>query len=377
MTTLGNHVTLVNESVVYGETAEDDTIQCDYAIPDDYRAAEKPRLGDSYPGDTAPWGYIVVETGSFTAPRDNDRGGFITGVKYARAKVPFESGINGVHEIARRKRTGRLGRRMGTRVFLVADSNADALAELNFPELTPMEKVGDWTPALLREKEIERRWRVGIAKITALYDTYAQMGEVLTLGNGVLECDAHAILAPVRFADEKNTKAIEVIQYNSTTKTLRKWAVIKGTQDWPRIRAMLRVRVVLVDDELRELAPLLGKFNSDSCSKIIGATAKELWFVDFQFRQRNKYSQGNLNDCLIFLAYQPGGWHGGDINADAFTVELQELRNLQQPDYAADNATLTGMTRIVPTWIPVSGTATINVLPDKTASFNIINGYLK
>jgi hypothetical protein len=371
--TLGANVTLVPESVVYGETLEDYLLQCDYSIPPGFRAAQTPKLGDPYPGDTAPWGYIVVETGSATAYHGVDRGAYLTGVKYAKPKIPFTSGIPGLYEIARKKATARLGRRLGERVFLAADANADALAEANLAEGVPMEGSGSWMAAVLREKTIERRWRVGIAKITAQYDSYAQMGEVMVVGKGLLECDAESILKDFPDIDSQlGGHQVDVPYFDTDKDKIMCWLPIKGPCDYKisLVRAKLRIRVILSSSNLASLCPLVGKINSDACPHIIGAGKWQLWFVDLSFRQR-KYGQSSLYDCIIYLLYHPVAWEEETV------VQLHEHSIIQQPVRRGATYMDTGQKQRLSHWIPQTGTANIKKMkPADEASFALINGYL-
>jgi hypothetical protein len=367
---LGANVILVPESVSYSETLEDYLLQCDYSIPPDFRAAQTPQLGDPYPGDTAPWGYIVVETGSATAYRGVDRGAYLTGVKYAKPKVPFTSGMTGLYEIARKKATGRRGRYLGERVFLATDAAADALAEANLAEGVAMEGSGSWSWAVLREKAIERRWRVGIAKITARYDSYAEMGEVLVVGKGRLECDSESILKDIPDIDSQlGGHQVDVPYLDTDDDTFKCWMPIKGPFDYKvsLVRAKLRIRVILSSSNLASLCPLVGMINSDACPKIIGAGKGQLWFSDLNFRQR-KYGQSTLYDCIIFLLYNPVPWE------DETVVQLHKFRAIQVPVLAADE-TDTGQKHRSREWLPVADT-TKKMKPAAEASFAIINGYL-
>lgn len=384
MTTLGPNVTLVEHSIVPSETLEDYIIQVDYALPLTYRAAQVPQLGDSYPGDTAPWGYIVINHESFKMveraggalrerfdlklidTRGVALGPYVTRVTYAKPKVPYDSGIENVKEVARKKRTGRRGRRMGIRVFLVPDVMADALAESHFPELKPMAAEGPWLYALLREKEIERRWRVGIARIEAMYDTQAQLGEILAVGKGILEADASAVRMWNNFKVDDAGHKVGVPYLDGGA--LTRWAVIKGMNAWPLVSAVLRIRVVLTNSQLSLLGPLVGKINSGACPKIIGAAKNTLWFEKLGLRQR-KYGQSNLYDCLVYLNYHIEGWD------TATTIEQQTHKMVEEAVFENDGVTDTGRKKDVWSWVSVASTQK-DIPLDAEASFDVINGYL-
>ena len=383
MTTLGANVTLIDHSIVYGETLEDYTIQVDYALPLTYRTAQVPALGDSYPGDTAPWGYTVINHESF---KTMERGGgnlrerydlklidtrkvalgpYVTRVTYAKPKVPFDSGITGLYEVARRPETGRRGRRMGIRVFLAAEADAEAIADASLPELVPMAASGNWQYALLREKQIEHRWRVGIAKITAVYDSYAPIGDVIFVNKGILEADASAVMMWNRDVVPGTTRRIDEIYWDGAVR--KSWVRVAGNNGWPLVKADLRIRAVLTSSNLASIRGLVGKINSNACPNILSAGAGTLWFDKFSMRQRQR-GQSTLYDCIIGLAAEPLGW-------DAVTLaQLQKYDIRQEVVYAADGTTALSKHN-VGSWIPVS-TGTTKMPIGNTANFGILNGYL-
>ena len=368
MTALGANVKLVPGSEVYTQTLEDDILEVDYELPLDYHEDEVPALGDSYPGQTAPWDYIVVQTGSFTSRSGPARGAYLTGVKYARAKTPYDSGIDGLREMHRRFETGRLGRYMGTRIFLAADADAENIVAAALPEGTRMTTNNAWAAALLREKQIEKRWRVGLTKITAVYDTYTEWGgggEVLHPGKGILEYDATATRM---WNLNKQDVAGHIIgvPFKDDDHEWNRWVVIKGSNAWPLVTAQLRIRVLLGESGHNALAPLTGKVNSGACPKIIRAGAHTLWFNKLYSRQRP--GGGNLYECAIYLKYDPEGW---DTESEA---QLQKFQVDEVPvlEDGVDN----GQKQRVGDWLPVANTATVPFKGWKEASFAVINGYL-
>jgi len=371
MTTLGTNVKLIDESLVYGETLADYTKRVDYALPMSYQESQIPKLGDSYPGDTAPWGYIVTETGSKTTHSGPHRGAYITGVVYTKAKIPFESGIAGAYEIERSKQTGRRSRRMGTRVFLTADSEADTIAETYLKEGTPMEEGGEWSFALLREKNIERRWRVGIAKITAVYDTYSQRGDILAIGQGILECDATTTMMWNHYQVDEDGNTIDK-PFTTTAGERRQWALVQGDNGMPVVRAALRIRVLLLDSHLPDLCDLVGQVNSKSCPNILdGVAAKTLWFNALSMRQR-QYGQSNLHDTVISLLYDPAGWDTNNV------IELQEYVTKKQTVLqSGSSTTASGDDVTVKVWETVAGTDQETLRYWTESDFKLINDYLK
>ena len=364
---------LVPENVVYSETLEDYTLTCDYNLPIAKRAAQVPALGSAYPGDrylaaqTAPWGYICIETGSGTSHRTPDQGAYTTRCQYAKPKVPFTSGISGLYEVARRPETGRRGRYMGIRVFLVAEADAESIAEASLPELTPMAASGNWQYALLREKQIEKRWRVGIAKITAAYDTYAPIGEVIYVNKGILEADASAVMMWNRDVVPGTTRRIDEIYWDGSVRKC--WVKVAGNNGWPLVRADMRIRAVLTSSNLALVKGLVGAVNSNGCPNIVNAAAGTLWFDKFSMRQR-KRGQSTLFDCIIGLAYDPAGW-------DAKTLaQLQKYDIRREIVYEADGTTVVGK-HTVGSWIPNSDADPTEIpITDNTASFATLNGYL-
>ena len=368
---LGANVKLIPESVIFGETLEDDILTCDYDLPISKRAAQTPKVGDAYPGDrylaaqTAPWGYTVLETGAMTSRKSPNQGAYITGVKYAKPKIPFTSGVTGLYEVARRPETGRRGRRMGIRVFLAAEADAEAIADASLPELVPMAASGNWQYALLREKQIEHRWRVGIAKITAVYDSYAPIGDVIYVNKGILEADASAVMMWNRDVVPGTTRRIDEIYWDGAVR--KSWVRVAGNNGWPLVKADLRIRAVLTSSNLASIRGLVGKINSNACPNILSAGAGTLWFDKFSMRQRQR-GQSTLYDCIIGLAAEPLGW-------DAVTLaQLQKYDIRQEVVYAADGTTALSKHN-VGSWIPVS-TGTTKMPIGNTANFGILNGYL-
>ena len=372
--TLGANVKLIPASIVYGETLEDDTITVDYNLPIVKRAAQTPVLGDPYPGDayvsaqTAPWGYTVVETGSLTSQKSPDQGAYITAVVYAKPKVPFASGMTGLYEVARQSETGRRGRYLGVRVFLAADGQAESLAEQHLAEKTAMTASGNWQYALLREKKIERRWRVGIAKITATYDTYAPIGEIIVVNKGILEADATAVMMANRAKVPNTQYRIDEIYWEDGVR--KKWVVVQGNNAWPLVRADFRIRAVMTTSYLNTVKALVGLVNKYACSHICSAPEGTLWFNKFFMRQRQR-GQSTLYDCLIYLAYDPLGW-------DAETLaQLQKFDIREEKVKDNDGAEISGARHRTGSWIPNSNADPTKIpLPSGTASFAALNGLL-
>jgi len=374
--TLGANVKLVPENVIYGETLEDYTITADYNLPPAKRTAQVPALGDAYPGDrylaaqTAPWGYIVIETGSATSHRTPDQGAYTTRVQYAKPKVPFTSGVTGLYEVARRPETGRRGRRMGIRVFLAAEADAEAIADASLPELVPMAASGNWQYALLREKQIEHRWRVGIAKITAVYDSYAPIGDVIYVNKGILEADATAVMMWNREVVPGTTRRIDEIYFDAADSNVPKqWVRVAGNNGWPLVKANLRIRAVLTSSNLAAIKGLVGTVNSDACPNILNAGAGTLWFDKFSMRQRQR-GQSTLYDCIIGLAADPLGWDSRTL------AQLQKYEVRQAPVLTVAGVD-TGQKISRGSWVPNSGADPTKMpIPGNTANFSILNGYL-
>ena len=377
MTTLGANVSPVPESVAHSETLEDYILTCDYNLPRAYRAAQVPKFGDSYPGDahlaaqTAPWGYIVVETGAATSRRSPDQGAYLTGVEYRKPKIPYESGIDGLKEIYRKPETGRLGRRMGTRIFLAADNDAETIATASLTEGTPMTTAGPWSAALLRTNAIERRWRVGLAKITTVYDSHAPIGELIVINKGILEADASAVMMWNRDVVPGTTKRIDEIYFDAADSNIPKvWVRVKGSNGWPLIRANLRIRALLTASNLYAAKSLVGAVNSGACPNILGAAKGMLWFNKFNMRQR-KWGTGRLYDVIIGLAYDPDGWDSETL------AQLQKYEVREAPVLTAAGVAIDDEKVRRGSWIPNS-TAEPTEMPmsGNTASFALFDSYL-
>jgi len=368
---LGDNVKLVPENIVYGETLEDYLITVDYNLPPSKRAAQIPALGDAYAGDrytaaqTAPWGYIAIQTDSNTSRTPPNQGAYTTRVVYAKPKIPFASGITGLYEVYRRPETGRKGRYMGRRIFLAADADAEALAVSALPELTPMAVSGNWRYALLREKQIERNWRVGIARIECAYDSYAAMGETIHVNKGVLEDDASAVMVWNRMVVPGTTKRIDEIYIEDDVR--RQWVRVKGNNGWPLITSNPRIRGVVTPSVRLAIRALLGHINEDSCSNI-GAAAGTLWFNQFSSRERPN-TAGTLLDVLIGMAYDPAGWNTETV------AQLQKYQPAREYVWKDGEKT----TETIPTgsWIPDPDGTLTNMPPtDIKASFALLNGML-
>ncbi|MBE3039219.1 MAG: hypothetical protein IMZ62_10460 [Chloroflexi bacterium] len=359
MATLGANVTPVPHTIQYAETLEDDLLRQDFAIPLNYRPEQVPQLGDSYPGDTAPWGYIVIEVGSLRPSGGKHSDAYTTTVQYAKPKIPFTSGIDNVKEVKRLKRTGRRGRFMGERVFLTVDSQADTLAETHLKEGTPMETSGVYNKALLREKEIERRWRVGLARITCQYDTYEEWGgSPLYIGQGILE--GHADIGERELYDFKIDGTYKLdepfLVGTGVDAIFKEWQLVKGMGLYPYPRGVYSIRVTLDTNLLASVMALVGKTNSDACPKILSAPADTLWFNDFDFTQ-HQYGTGKLYDFVAALAYEPDGWDHANV--------------AQRKRLVIDSNTN------VAGWIlDTSAGNTKDFTPLTSASFSLLNGFL-
>ena len=351
---LGENTKLVPENIVYGETLEDYTLTVDYNLPPAKRAAQVPALGDPYPGDrytaaqTAPWGYIVVQHDSATSHRTPDQGAYTTRVVYAKPKVPFASGITGLYEVYRRPETGRKGRYMGRRVFLAADANAESLALANLAELTPMFETGNWRYALLREKQIEHNWRVGIARIECVYDSYAEMGEVVHVNKGVLEIADSAEMVWNRCVVPGTKHRIDEIYWGDDG-IRRQWVRVKGNNGWPLVTAASRIRAILTAPYCLSVRALVGHINKDNCPNM-SAAAGTLWFKGMDTHVRPN-SASTLYDALLYIAHNPAGWQSETV------AELQKYKIVKEEVEDSGEKVPTG------SWVPDTGTDTVEIPP--------------
>jgi hypothetical protein len=372
---LGANCKLIPESLVYSETLEDYIITAEYNLPANKREAQTPALGDSFPDNEAPWGYIVVSTDWGTPMRRPDQGAQTVTVKFSKPKIPFTSGITGLYEVHRNLATGYRGRVMGTRVFLAADAAAEGLAEAHLPEGTGMAASGTWAAAPLREKAIERRWRVGLARITAIYDSEGDWGLLEQTGKGILEADAAAVEMwnnAAGLGEDKEGTEIRVGMsfFTEAEPNLEKcWVVVRGNNAWPLVRAQLRIRVLLTESQLAALAPLVGTINSNACPHVLsGAAERTLWFNKLGLRQRNR-AAGTRYDTTVYLKYDPDKW-------DAATeVELQEFDVVRTP-VKEDGAAVEGVSHPIGAWVPVGGVDHKQILPSREAAYGIIDSYL-
>jgi len=371
MTAHGANVKLVPDSVDYDETLEDYIIQAEYSLPSLKRAAQTPALGDAFPDDAdgAPWGYIITEQHWGLSSRRPAQGARILAVRYAKVKTPFTSGITGLREAYRKFETGRRGRRMGTRIFYAEDTDAGGLIEGSLPEGLPMAESGQWAAALLRETILEQRWRAGLAKITAVYDTYAEHGELEPTGRGILEADVSAVRMWNNFTIPGTDYVANVPFKDSASKTRRRWTIIEGANAWPYVRAQLRIKVVLTTSQLNMLAPLVGKVNSAGCGHILNAPPRTLWFNDISMRQR-KRAEGKRYDTIVYLMLEPLGWDEKTL------AELQEYRVDQTKVYEEDGKTDTKLWQRMGVWVPVDDVEHKKLLGSTEGDFGVIDRYL-
>ena len=373
MTTLGNNVKLVPESVEYAETDTDLLKKVEYNVPQALWESQAPTFGDAYPGDTAPWGYIVVDVQAGKSARSPDQGAYHGTVTYAQVKTPYTSGITGLREGVRRFGTGRRGRRTGTRVFYTDDNGAEGLVASALREGAPMQASGSWKAAELREKDIECRWRVGLTRVTCQYDSYAPSGEIAAANKCVLEADATAVMMWNRMPVPGTSpeRRIDEIYFDETAKVRKCWVRVEGNNAFPLVRADYRLRGTLDHSNVAQVGPLVGKVNSDACSHIGGAAGGTLWFNQFSMRQR-KRGEGRRYDVVMSLSYDPGGW-------DSVTkAQLQKCVIREQDVEDEDGAGLSVYQRLA-SWVPDDATAKLTEipLPDGTASLALLNSYLK
>ena len=438
---LGLNVKPVPETLRYGETLEDYIITQDFNVPIALQPAQVPQLGDARETECAPWDYIVVETGCETSGRPPDYGAYLAGVKYAKPKRPYDTGISAVSgtatavgastlstgltwtlnqyagyaitietatvgsgqwrpilsnttagvltvekawdplptgtitykiwaitEIYRKPMTGRTARYYGIREFLCVDSLAEALAVSVFPALTPMATTGPWSYAPLREKTIERRWRVGLAKITCVYDSHAEWGATLTINKGILEGEALVLEDEYDFdGTDLEGQTIDVPFWVGTDRL--RWHIIKGGKKRRVIKANFIVHAFLDLANLNAVCALVDTINSGPVTHILsGVAAKTLWFNSLKFRQKDR-GQGPFYECWIGLAYNADGWQ------HATTAQKQKFVVAPVPKMKSDGVTPTGQIQHTWTW-KSAGAADVDIEPQGEASYSIIDGFL-
>ena len=365
----GAGVVAVADTYVLRDTLEDYIIELDLAPSPRYDSDDPPDLGEPLPGNDAPWEYICIDHHAFFAKSGPQRGEFLLHVKYAQVKVPYESGITGLYEVYRQARTGRRGRHMGTRVFLATDAEAEGLVAQHLPEFTPFATSGNWQTALLREADIQHRWRVGIARITCAYDSYAEGGQFERVGKGYLEIDASAGW----FWNNRPQAAFDGHRLGeefTEDGVVYRWVTLTGANAWPYVQTQLRIRVLLTTDMLKALAPLEGLVNSNACPNILSnARARTLWFNNLQSRQRTDGS--DLHDTLIFLRFEPLGW---DTVNQAVKQE-KVSRNVKRRDTDGDDIDDEGQP--AEGWETVSGVEPVKLLGWVEADMSYIDRFLR
>ena len=215
-----------------------------------------------------------------------------------------------------------------------------------------------------------RRTRT-LARITCRYDSYVPITEYMNgaaqLNKATLECDAHVVKMIINV--DENGKEIGIARLSGAD--IRAWNIVRGNKEWPFVKAELIIRGVFSASNLTNLAPLVGKFNSDACTNILGAGIGDLWFTRLQFRQLRHGSAARY-EAKAFVAFNADGW-------DAHTVIREQklvVRNVPLKDEAG--TANTGEMTPAWTWVDIdpTGTSDVNVLPLKKVAFSYLNGLL-
>ncbi len=361
MTAWSDSARVDKDSLRYWSTLEDDFIEADVYFKSEPTVDELPQLGDIYSGEDTPDAMRVVRVGPYEKKTGRKMGHFMATVRFAAPKISYESGLDGLYEVNRLLRTGRRGRVYGTRVFLAADSDAETLAASYLGEFTPMFDSGPWSEALLRELEIERRWRVGVARLTAVYDNHAENARLEQVGKGLLETDAEPtwMWFNEEFEELGNRRLGEEWQESGDW---YKWVLSSGAQVWPYVQTQARIRVLVNQGQLDQLAGLVGKVNSQACPHIFSnADALTLWFNGLRTRQRDDGS--GRSDALIFLLFEPSGW---DTVNKAIKLKhvVQRIRNEEVPEEK----------RLVEAWKPTGDS--VELAGWVNEDFSLIDGFL-
>jgi len=244
-------------------------------------------------------------------------------------------------------------------------------------EGTKMMASSNWQYALLREKQIERNWRVGLAKITARYDSYSAPVEIFTLNKGILERDASAVMLWNRdpVPDTDPARRIDEIYFDDTDDCYKKWVRVQGNNGWPLVTANLRIRAVLDAATEAVIGSLVGLVNSDDCSAL--GSAGTLWFNKFNSRQRKRgwqvegvWYSGVLFDCVIGLAKDAAGWSTRTL------AQLQKYGVVQHQLEDKDGVAVEGQFLPVGSWKKDSAATTEMPPAGEPVSFSAINTLL-
>jgi len=322
------------DSLKFWSTLEDEFLEVDVWFNAAPESGQFPQLGDLYEADgDTPDEMRLVHIGPLEKKTSGSkRGHFMMTARFAEPMIPYASGMDGLYEVYRRPRTGRRGRRYGTRVFLATDTQAETLAARHLAEFTPMFSAGPWKAALLRELDIERRWRVGIARLTATYDSKAENARLEQVGKGILETDTtNTWMWWNDGYDELGGHRLGEVFIENGDRF--RWVLMTGTQAWPYVQTQARIRVLVNKAQLSALAYLNGRVNSTSCPHVFSnAGPRKLWFNGLRTRERDDGS--GRSDALVFLRFEPQGWN----TVNRAVKEKQVVRMVDKKDNNDDDA---------------------------------------
>ena len=174
---------------------------------------------------------------------------------------------------------------------------------------------------LVQDVRVDRGWRVGLARITARYDTLNGWPALeQTPGSGILEIDVGSVSE--RLVYDLTTPKAQVISGEWWDGAHHyRWIPVSGSPTTLRPTCTLRVRVVLLSPSVPTLMSLVGKINKDACPNLGNAGEKTLWMYRIRLQPSRNLAYAWLAE--IYLGYNPNGW-------DKFCVVEKQEEYIQE-----------------------------------------------
>lgn len=301
-----------------------------------------PELGDSRPGDLdGCWGYTCVSTDTEV----DDKQQHLLVVTWKRPKR-LDSDVL-FSEIKRVPGYGVVGKNYGTRVFLAPDATAEYAVETYAPVYTVWPSDTSAFPRMVVDVQVERNWRVGLARIVIQYAVLSQVewlvsnigkgllvgaklgGEPITLNYDL----GGAPAAGFHFGDTNTAKPIvaeglETVGTGETAYTQRfRWSLYWGSNVALVGVGVYVVRVALLNPWAGPIATLIGRWNASACIHIAMAQIGQLKLVGFE--SERVPNMNGVHVCDFHLAFNSDGWAQGCMAKKEIykVVDLPVLKN--------------------------------------------------
>lgn len=302
-----------------------------------------PELGDSRPGDTeGVWGYTCTSLDTETSAKDES---YVVVTWKKPKRLDDDPGLS---ETKRIPGFGLPGKDYGTRVFLAPDDTAEetVASRLSVYDLWPRD-AGKF-PRVIVDVSIERKWRVGLARIVVQYQVLSQdEWLVANIGKGLLFMDVGGESQTLNYDTEGEPIVAE--GWESAT-TRYRWSLYSGSNVVLKGRGVYAVRVALKSPWSSAIAALAGHWNKSACPRMgLGCQIGTLMLLKCPMTLVPNTDEVYI--CDFYLAYDPDGW---DQGCQAIK-ELFEFRSLEVKD-RYDNYKL--LQSVVGVW-DAGGTPTI------------------